>query len=179
MRPGLLFLQLPADVCAGEHGVCEGPSTQSASLPEQTWLPARPRPPRVAPPPSTEETRMGEKHPGGCRKDMVSSIGRAARGWRHQGPRVLPVAYPDTWPSRAAAGQRLGEPATLPLSAAKSPPPQSRWGPGDSHPHSLFFLSTGTGTTWKILALWSSVSRVTQVGRKLPLKPTNTIFSER
>lgn len=44
-------------------------------------------------------------------------------------------------------------------------------------PHSFFFLTTGIGTTWKILALWSSVSRVTQVGRKSPLKPTNAIFS--
>lgn len=43
--------------------------------------------------------------------------------------------------------------------------------------HSLFFLTTGMGTTWKILACWSAVSRATQVGRKLPLKPTKTIFS--
>lgn len=50
-------------------------------------------------------------------------------------------------------------------------------GTGDSRSHSCFFLTTGMGTTWKILALWSSVSRVTQVGRKLPLKPTNAILS--
>lgn len=46
-----------------------------------------------------------------------------------------------------------------------------------SCPYNFFFLTTGMGTTWKILALCSSVSRVTQVGRKLPLKPTNAIFS--
>jgi hypothetical protein len=86
----------------------------------------------------------------------------------------------NTWLCQAAAG-RAGEPAIPPCSAAKSllsESTTSRYQGGHSL-HSFFFLTTGMGTTWKMFALRSSVSRVTQVGRKLPLKPTNVSFSEK
>lgn len=86
--------------------------------------------------------------------------------WTHGLPR---------WTLDRGWGNQPPYPGLLPRVRRHSP----HGGPGDSHAHSGFFLSTGIGTTWKILALWSSVTRVTQVGRKLPLKPTNVIFSEK
>lgn len=73
-----------------------------------------------------------------------------------------------------------GEPAVaLPSLLPESTVTVPHGGTKEAAAYSFFFLTTGMGTTWKILALWSSVSRVTQVGRKLPLKPMNAIFSEK
>lgn len=109
---------------------------------------------------------MGEKHPRaagemryphrpGCPGLQETRVGRAeAPGSR---PPSLGLAGCLAFPGSGWAG--TGEPAP------RSPPPGPLPRVRRHAPHSLFFLTTGMGTTWKILAWLSSVARVTQVGR--------------
>lgn len=66
----------------------------------------------------------------------------------------------DTWPSRQLPETgAVGTGSCCPGCCPDSSVIRSTVGcTGGGGPHSFFFLTTGMGTTWKILAWWSSVS---------------------
>lgn len=170
------------------------PGAVSDPAPQSTPRQHSPSPHMVPtpPPPNPEEAPMGEKHPETAGKTRSPVSASATQGCsRHLsgasgGIRGLDVLhFPSLGPcghtafpgsGRTDWGNRPPYPGLMPRVCRHSPCGR-HW--GDRRPHSFLFLTTGIGTTWKILALWSSVFRFTQVGRKPPLKPTNAIFSEK
>ena len=174
MSPGLFSYIYPQCTCWGAWGSARArrPAARAAR-----WSPC------VVPASPEGEAWWEEKHPGDFGENRSPAPPWAA-GRRMGGGRQVPGVScpslgpsPDPWP--LCTGASGTSHPTLVCCQESTIPVHVGWPQGDSRPHSLLFLTTGMGTTWKILALWSSVFRVTQVGRKLPLKPTNTILSEK